>query len=87
MPVRHVIGRHFPKHALEVVKQERLTLVDDDGRGRVKALDVEEARDNPGFGDELLETFGQVDELGVLFGDDPDLGVPVDERGRERFHR
>ena len=50
-------------------------LVDDDGRGRVKRLDVEDAEAEARVGDKRFEAVGQVDELGRMRGRDMNSGV------------
>ena len=72
VPIAGVARRGVLEQGREVGQQQRLVLVDDDGRRGVEGLDVDEAKANAGLGDKRLETIGQVDELGGTFGRDPD---------------
>ena len=75
VPVTAVAWRGGLEQRLEVGEQQRLVLVDDDGRGRVKRLDVQDAEAEARLGDEAFEPVGQVDELGRMSGGDVDCGV------------
>ena len=67
VPVSAVARHGGLEQRLEIGQQQRLVLVDDDGRRRVKGLDVEEARADARGGDQPVESLGQVDELGGLW--------------------
>ena len=74
MPVSAIAWRGGFEKRLEVGQQQRLMLVDDDRRRRVKRLDVEDAEAQARVGDEPLESVGQVDELGRMRGRDMNSG-------------
>ena len=62
-------------------------LVDDDGRRRVRGLNVEDADPDVRLGNEPVEPVGQVDEFCLMARSQRDARVAPDTRGRERVHR
>jgi hypothetical protein len=59
-------------------------LVDDDGRRRVRRLDVQDANADVRLDNELIEAIGQVDELGRLTGIQTDSREAAGASGCER---
>ena len=87
VPVSAIAWRGGLEKPLEVGQQQRLVLVDDDGRRRVKRLDVEDAKADARVGDEPLEAVGQVDELGRMSGRETDSGVAAGRNGPPSRYR
>ncbi len=70
----------------EIGQEQRLVLIEQNRRGRVQALNIDQASWNARLSDVSVHAFCEVDELGGPFGHDSDSSETTRRRGCKGFH-